>query len=147
MSGFRLIIVLVGLLCTSGTVLAQGWESHTTSNNSMVNKRHETGSVAHGDKLYVIGGRNKRPTQVFDASENKWTTLAPAPLEIHHFQPVVVNGYIYVIGAFTCCYPIEDNVPEIHRYNLATNEWDIAGTVPANRVRGCLLYTSPSPRD
>lgn len=136
MSGIRTTILLCGLLLAGGDVIAQNWVDHTTANNSNVIKRHETGSVVNDNKLYVLGGRGNKPVQVFDSSSNRWNTLAPLPLELHHFQPVVHNGYLYVIGAFTCCYPVEDKVSDIYRLNLANNSWEIHGQMPTARLRG-----------
>jgi len=136
MSGFKSVLLLCSLFLATGSALAQDWVNHSTSDNSEVVKRHETGSVVDGNKLYVLGGRGNRPVQVFDSSQNKWSTLAPLPMELHHFQPVVLNGHIYVIGAFTCCYPAEPSISDIYRLNLATNTWETFGTIPAARLRG-----------
>lgn len=138
MSGFRFIVVLFGLLFAgvSAQAQAQNWENHSTADNSNVIQRHETGSVVSGNKLYVMGGRGNRPNQVFDASQNRWSTIAPLPMELHHFQPVVLNGYIYVIGAFTCCFPDEPSISDIYRLDLSSNTWETAGSIPANRLRG-----------
>lgn len=136
MSFIRLAVVLFGFLLACGSAQAQTWQDHTTSDNSNVIKRHETGSVVSGNKLYVMGGRGNRPNQVFDAAQNKWSTFAPLPMEMHHFQPVVLNGHIYVIGAFTCCFPEEPTVADIYRLNLASNSWETVGSMPANRLRG-----------
>ncbi len=121
---------------TSSHAQSGEWSDHTTSDNSTITARHETGSVIHDNKLYVLGGRGDRPVEVFDAAQNEWSTLAPLPIELHHFQPVVVNGGLYVIGAFTCCYPNESNVSDIYRLDLASNTWQVVGTIPANRLRG-----------
>ena len=136
MSVTRFATVLLGFLFVCGSVQAQTWNNHATADNSNVIKRHEAGAVVSGNKLYVMGGRGNRPNQVFDASQNKWSTLANSPMELHHFQPVVLNGYVYVIGAFTCCYPNESNVGDIYRLNLSSNTWETFGTIPANRQRG-----------
>ena len=136
MSTFKSVLLFCSLFLAAGTTLAQGWVDHSTSDNSQVIKRHETGSVVDGNKLYVLGGRGNKPTQVFDASQNKWSTLASLPMELHHFQPVVLNGYLYIIGAFTCCYPEEPSISDIYRLNLASNTWETFGTIPQNRLRG-----------
>lgn len=136
MSSIKRVFLLAGLLLGAGSVFAQNWVDHTTSNGSTVVKRHEAGSVANGNKLYVLGGRGNKPVQVFDAGQNRWSTLASLPLELHHFQPVVLNGFIYAIGAFTCCYPTEPTVADIYRLNLATNTWETHGTIPNSRLRG-----------
>jgi len=136
MSGLRLIFALVSLFFACGSLQAQNWTNHSTADNSNVIKRHETGSVVSGNKLYVMGGRGNRPNQVFDATQNKWSTFAPLPMEMHHFQPVVLNGHIYVVGAFTCCYPDEPTITDIYRLNIASNTWETVGSLPANRLRG-----------
>jgi len=99
--------ILTALLLSgvAGHASAQNWQSLSTSDNSNVRARHETGSVAHGNKLYVFGGRGNRPVEVFNANTKKWSQIATMPKEMHHFQPVVVNNKIYIIGAMTCCYP------------------------------------------
>jgi len=136
MSVFRLSIALCCFIFVCTSAQAQNWQNHATSDNTSVVKRHETGSVVSGNKLYVLGGRGNRPNQVFDSVQNKWSTLAPMPMELHHFQPVVLNGYIYVIGAFTCCFPTEPSISDIYRLNLSTNVWETHGTIPADRLRG-----------
>lgn len=129
-------ILLTSYLWFSTTVYAQQWSPNLTSDNSSVVARHETGYVAHGDKLYVMGGRGNRPVQVYDASLNSWITLAPMPVQLHHFQPVVLNNHIYVIGAFTGSFPNERNVQDIYRYDLENDFWEIFGQLPAARLRG-----------
>ena len=132
----RLLALTVSLLLFAGNAYAQTWVDHSTSDNSTIVKRHETGSVVSQNKLYALGGRGNRPTQVFDAIENKWSTIAPLPMELHHFQPVILNGYLYVIGAFTCCFPTEPTIADIYRLNLATNTWEVHGRIPDDRLRG-----------
>ncbi len=132
----KIAALIAGLLITASSLLAQSWVIHNTSDNSTIVKRHETGSVVFGSKLYSLGGRGSKPVQVFDATRNSWSTLAPLPLELHHFQPVVLNGYLYIVGAFTCCYPTEPSVADIYRLNLATNTWETHGTIPTTRLRG-----------
>ncbi len=129
-------VSILGLTTATVAQAQTDWVDHSTSNNSTVTARHETGSVVSGNKLYVLGGRGNRPVQVFDSVQNKWSNLAPLPKELHHFQPVVVNGGLYVIGAFTCCYPEETNVSDIYRLDLASNNWQVVGSIPADRLRG-----------
>lgn len=132
----KLSVLICGLLLTTSSAIAQTWVDHKTSDNTTVVKRHETGSVVSGNKLYVLGGRGNRPVQVFDSAQNKWSTLAPLPIEMHHFQPVILNGYLYAIGAFTCCFPNEPSIADIYRLNLATNTWETHGRIPNARLRG-----------
>jgi len=113
MFSFKKLLLLCALLLPAGSLFAQNWVNHSTSDNSTVIKRHEAGSVVQGDRLYVLGGRGNKPVQVFDAGQNKWNTLAALPLEMHHFQPVIHNGYLY-----------------------ASNTWETHGSIPNARLRG-----------
>ena len=136
MSGTKHALLAAVLLLGASSVIAQAWTDHVTSDSTSVVMRHETGSVTNENKLYVLGGRGDRPVQVFDASQNSWSTLAPLPLELHHFQPVVLNNYLYVIGAFTCCFPNEPTIADVYRLNLKTNIWETHGSIPNERLRG-----------
>ena len=134
-------LLITSLLWCAGIAHAQQWSEQLTSDNSSVVARHETGYVVDGDNLYVMGGRGDRPVQVYNTSLNSWATLAPLPIQMHHFQPVVLNGHIYIIGAFTGFFPSEINVQDIYRYNLENDFWEIAGQVPTDRLRGSAAAT------
>ena len=112
------------------------WETRATSDGSRATRRHEAGGVVVGDALYLLGGRGRPPLERWSAADGGWTDLGPAPLELHHFQPVAIDGRIHVVGAFTCCYPNEAAVAEIHVYDTASGTWDVAGSMPPERVRG-----------
>ena len=115
---------------------AQNWSPVTTTDNSAPEARHESGAVVVNDKIYLLGGRGIRGVDVYDPAANTWTSVAQAPLELHHFQPVAFAGKIYVIGAFTCCFPLEPTISDIHVFDPSTNTWSIEGSMPANRLRG-----------
>lgn len=98
--------------------------------------RHESAAVAVGGKLYLIGGRGSRPTQEFDPATDEWRSLGPTPFELHHFQPVAIDGLVYVVGAFTGGYPNEANVANIWVFDPADESWTIGAAVPSARRRG-----------
>lgn len=123
-------------LINAETSEAEQWQLIVSSDGSEAQARHESGAVSVNGKLYLLGGRAMRAVQVYDPASNTWTDLAPTPLELHHFQPVAIGELIYVIGSFTCCYPLETLIPEIHVFNTATLTWSIEGSMPASRVRG-----------
>ena len=112
------------------------WQTVTTSNGSSATARHEAHAVSANGKIYLMGGRGQRPVEVYDPVTNSWRNLGSAPLEIHHFQPVVVGTKIYAIAAFTCCYPDEPSIADIHVFDTVSEQWTTQGTMPANRVRG-----------
>ena len=113
---------------------ASRWNN--VQSNGEVTARHEAGGVVVDGKLYVMGGRGKRPVEVFDPANNSWRKLADAPLEMHHFQPVAIGKKIYVIGAFTCCYPLETTIDTVYIFDTSNNQWSKGPKLPANRKRG-----------
>ena len=125
------------------TAPAETTESHhlgdkwtTLKTNGKVTARHEAGGVMVNGKLYVIGGRKTRPVDMYDPQTNQWKTVANAPMELHHFQPVAIGTKIYVVGAFTCCYPVEKIVSNIYIFDTKNNNWTKGSEIPANRQRG-----------
>ena len=131
-----LICSAVTFLFVPTTAIAQFWSEVLSADGSQVTQRHETGSVAVGTDIYILGGRRTRPVEKFNTTTGTWSIVGPAPVEFHHFQPVVYDNKIYVIGAFTCCFPFEPTIAEIHTFDIATGIWSIAGTIPENRLRG-----------
>ena len=98
--------------------------------------REENAYVQAGDKFYLLGGRTIQAVQEYDPITKVWTNKAKVPMELHHFQAVVLDGLIYVVGAFTGGYPHETPVPDIYIYNPTTNIWYKGGSIPAARRRG-----------
>jgi len=120
----------------SSTDFGGQWRTRVTADGSTVQKRHEAGGVAYNGKLYLLGGRGTRNVSIYDPAANKWLYKAAPPIELNHFQPVVYNNKIWVLGAFTGPYPNETSVADIYTYTPATNTWAKAGTIPQNRRRG-----------
>ena len=112
------------------------WQTVTSSDGSLPTARHEASAVAVGNNLYLLGGRGNRPLEIFDTVNRTWRDLGRAPVELHHFQPVVVGDKIFALGAFTCCYPNEPSVAEIYVFDTTTEQWSIEGVVPEARRRG-----------
>lgn len=135
---YNQLVLLVLLLLTGNVqnVLAQSWSPVSTLDGSFVTPRHESNAVEFDGYIYVFGGRRERPVDRYDPSNNIWETVTQAPVEMHHFQPVVYDRKIYIIGAFTCCYPLETTLQDIHIFDPATNTWSTEGTMPTSRLRG-----------
>ncbi|MEE9332558.1 MAG: hypothetical protein V3U65_00515 [Granulosicoccaceae bacterium] len=133
--------ILAALVLFSGLVQAQtsateNWQLQTTSDESAATARHESGLAQVGGKLYLLGGRGSRNVDRFDPDSNTWESMDPMPIQMHHFQPVVVGSKIYIIGAFTCCFPDEEIINDIYVYNTVTESWNIDGALPTDRARG-----------
>jgi DNA-binding beta-propeller fold protein YncE len=124
--------------------LVQHWEKgdwHRIHTANTAHRRHESAFVELGGKLYAIGGRNTRKVDIYDPETNTWSRGADAPLEMHHFQAVSYNGEIWVVGAFTGPYPMEEPVPFIYVYNPSADRWRSGGKLPEGRHRGAAGLT------
>ncbi len=98
--------------------------------------RHEAGFVSVGDLMYLLGGRRIQPVDIFDPVANRWRAGTPPPGEIHHFQPVVIEGKIWLPGAMSGVYPHERPLDHIPVYDPELNAWGQKPTLPTDRVRG-----------
>ncbi len=99
-------------------------------------KRHESAAVLIADDLYVFGGRGERPLQALNLKTQRWRTLAPPPLEIHHAQAVAYQGRLIVISGLTGNFPEEPSLEQVHIYDPATNAWSTGPEIPKERRRG-----------
>ncbi|HEY0769937.1 MAG TPA: hypothetical protein VGD31_06350, partial [Sphingobacteriaceae bacterium] len=79
--------------------------------------RHENGFIELNGKFYLIGGRGIKNVNIFDPVTKIWTTGAPPPIELNHFQAIVYNEEIYAICAFEGSFPDETPVDNIYKYN------------------------------
>jgi len=130
------LVLTIGLLMSALPAVAQNWTSVITTDDSTPEARHESAATVFNGKIYLFGGRGERGVDVYDPVANVWQSVAEAPLELHHFQPVVYAGKIYIVGAFTCCYPSEPTIADIHVFDPATNAWSVNGSMPTDRLRG-----------
>lgn len=119
--------------------VAKSWTQVINSSDLLPEARHECGFVEFGGKLYLIGGRGNRALNIFNPDTKTWSTGAPVPAnkELHHFQAVVFQNKIYVIGAFTHWFPEEKPVGDIYIYDPLINRWSVkVNAIPADRRRG-----------
>ena len=113
------------------------WETIECTNSPTA--RHENGFVECNGKFYLLGGRGIKPVDEFDPTTNTWRALSPSPLELHHFQPVVIGDTIYIIGAMTGPYPNETAVDHVIIYHLDTDRWEVGPQIPASPRCGYLI--------
>lgn len=117
------------------TPLSAGvWEPVNARN--FPNSRHENGYV-HADGLfYLLGGRGIKPVDVYNSADNGWRGTTPPPIELHHFQALIIDRLIYVIGAYTGGFPYENNVSTIYTFDMTTEQWQAGPALPGDRNRG-----------
>jgi hypothetical protein len=111
------------------------WTNLNTTNTPI--ERHENAFAAVNGKLYLIGGRGVKRVEIYDPATRTWSDGATPPFQMHHFQAVVKDDRIYVVGAYTgtCC-DSEYGVDFVYYYNTGNNTWVKSHAVPTNRRRG-----------
>ncbi|MBC2839846.1 kelch repeat-containing protein [Robiginitalea sp. SC105] len=112
------------------------WEFVESTDGSKPVARHEAAFVGVGDKFYLLGGRGIRPVSIYDTQTGIWSEGPEPPIEMHHFQPVVVGSKVYILGALTGGYPAEYPVDHIYVYDTESNTWTRGDAIPENRQRG-----------
>ena len=129
-----IISLLIFLSCKKEVPDDWAWETIETKNQPTA--RHEAGFVAFKEKLYLIGGRRINPTSVYNPSTNTWSKKSSTPIELHHFQPVVFEDAIYIIGAMTGKWPNEKPLDKVIIYYPERDEYVYSHTIPKHRRRG-----------
>ncbi|GAA3605536.1 DUF5060 domain-containing protein [Flavivirga amylovorans] len=135
--GFGLQYILLAVI---SVVLLQSckdnWKWETVTAKGAPTARHEAGLVAYKDKILLIGGRRVNPTDVFDTKTNTWTAKSTTPIELHHFQPVVVGDAVYLIGAMTGKWPNEKPLDKVIIYYPEEDRYEYSHQIPEDRRRG-----------
>jgi hypothetical protein len=106
--------------------------------------RHENGFAEFGGKFYLFGGRRIQPVDIFDPETSTWSTGSPPPMEIHHFQPVIIGKQIWLLGTMTGIFPRETPLETVYIYEPDTDTWKEGPEIPQSRRRGasgCALHT------
>lgn len=120
----------------------QTWE--TINCNGSPNARHENGFAEINGKFYVFGGRRVQPVDIFDPATNTWTLASPPPMEIHHFQPVIIGDELWLLGTMTGQFPRETPLETVYIYVPSTDTWKTGPEIPEGRRRGgagCVLHS------
>ncbi|MCC4622171.1 kelch repeat-containing protein [Xanthomonas cassavae CFBP 4642] len=112
----------------------QQWQALTTRNKP--HARHENSMVAIGDRLYLIGGRDQRPLEIFDTRTRRWSQGSAPPLMVSHAQAVVSSGKLYFVGGFTGDHPEETSLSNLLIYDPQTDRWQVGPEIPKQRRRG-----------
>lgn len=134
---FQGFLILFSLLLSQGCETANSeWNWETMNVEGEPTARHEAGFVGYKDKIYLIGGRRINPTDEFNTSTNTWAKKSPTPIELHHFQPVVIEDAIYLIGAMTGQWPNEKPLDRIVKYYPEKDTYEYGDTIPMHRRRG-----------
>jgi hypothetical protein len=93
--------------------------------------RYRAGSISDDcNRIFVIGGdtgaSGSADTMVYDSTTDAWTTLANKPRAGMSWQPVVIDGLIYVAGGYNGAH---NNWLDI--YDPATDTWSAGANMPS----------------
>lgn len=138
------VMFVTGAIQASNTKL-QNSRWTTVETNGIPAPRHENAFVECGGKFYLIGGRGVKPVCEYDPQTKTWKDRNPVPIEMHHFQAVAVDSVIYVVGAMTGKYPVEQPLSHIYIYNPRSDSWQKGAEIPVERRRGgcgAVLYNN-----
>lgn len=122
---------LLSFLCFAQT---PSWTPVAASGQAQ--ERHENGLVQVGNKLILLGGRGQKTVDILDLTTQKWTQGAQPPVEIHHFQAIQLDGFVYILGGLTGPWPNETPLSHILIYDPVEDFWAIGPKIPQNRQRG-----------
>ncbi|MEM9588321.1 MAG: DUF5060 domain-containing protein, partial [Planctomycetota bacterium] len=131
-----LLLYATSLLLGTDAMAASPWEWETVAATGQPTARHEAGLVAFEGRVLLIGGRRINPVDVFDPTTNTWTAKSSTPLELHHFQAVVVDDAVYLMGAMTGKWPREKPLERIVVYYPNRDEFKFVHSIPPSRQRG-----------
>ncbi|MEM1223070.1 MAG: kelch repeat-containing protein [Verrucomicrobiota bacterium] len=124
------------LICMMFTplLLAAKWKLIETDGTPV--PRNESSLTEVDGLFYLIGGRGMPPVSIFNPVDNRWRNASTPPIEIHHLQPVVIEGKIYIICAMTGKFPNETGLEKVLVYDPKADEWTWGHEIPAERQRG-----------
>ncbi|MEO5799590.1 MAG: kelch repeat-containing protein [Gemmatimonadales bacterium] len=92
--------------------------------------------VAVGDTLHYFGGwlpdRNTDSPDHWTLviGDSAWHASAPLPLPRGHLAGGLLSGSIYAIGGVLGHDPVPIDVAAVHRFDLVTQQWDTAASLP-----------------
>ncbi|WP_053084596.1 Kelch repeat-containing protein [Catenovulum maritimum] len=113
---------------------ANAWQQ--VSAKGKLHQRHEASFVEYKGKFYSLGGRGIKPVDIFDPKSSTWQQASKPPFDIHHFQAVVYQDAIIIIGAMQGRYPKETAIKNIIYYYPEQDRWELKEEIPVDRRRG-----------
>jgi len=128
------LVLCLSLLAAGASATAAEWTPVPAQGT--MQPRHEAAFIAVRGKIYLLGGRRIQPVNIFDPATGSWSQGTPPPVEVHHFQPVVWENKIWLVGAMTGRYPQERALDHIPVYDPATDSWSRGPGLPEHRRRG-----------
>ena len=100
--------------------------------------RSEGIGVAHGDRLYCIGGRtfgSRDAVEIYHAATNTYSLGAPMPTQRRGLAAAVVGNSIFAIGGSNGFTPQSGTPFDVNEvYDIAADAWSVASPMPTPRM-------------
>ena len=102
----------------------------------------EPGTVVLEDKLYIFGGYTEgvvssKRSEIFDPSDNSWTSIQELPSAITHMNMVLDGRTVWFAGGFKDGYR-GHAISEVWSYDIDQDRYTAAPLLPAPRAGGGL---------
>lgn len=98
--------------------------------------RHEACYVMVDGKGYLIGGRGRKPVDVYDPVTRSWTEKSTPNADLHHMQCVAADSKVFIVSSWTGGFPEERNREDIYIYDTKADVWFTKAGLPEERSRG-----------
>jgi non-specific serine/threonine protein kinase len=97
--------------------------------------RSQGGAVARGSAVYIVGGydgqRLVAPTYVYEASVDRWSTVAPIPTPRDHLAATTILGRVCAVGGRRLS--LTTNLATLECYEPGADRWEKYADAPTAR--------------
>ena len=132
-----------------GTIITDPTEPSACDWNSLANSslsKVEAQSAKVNGKLYVLAGfmaglKITGATEIYDPTNNTWSTGAPMPTPVTHMGAAVAGDEIWIVAGFVGNHPgVATNKVQV--YNTVTDTWREGPALPNPRGSGAAVYNN-----
>lgn len=90
----------------------------------------------YDDKMCLLGGRGWLPVECLALTTNTWSRTTTYTDDIHHTQPVVWNGEVWIVAGWQGPWGNEVNLDNVIVYNPSTDSLRTQEAIPDAFARG-----------
>jgi N-acetylneuraminic acid mutarotase len=162
-SGFAIAVYNNLIYCIGGTVGSNQYVGNNEVYNpstdswqtkaSMPTPRADLSACVVNGKIYLVGGQVYSSTspyyvetdvnEVYDPTNNTWSTAAPMPSAVYGYGSAVIDGKIYIVGGSKSPETAGTNsfVNSNQIYDPQTNSWSLGANLPSPATFGAAAPT------
>jgi N-acetylneuraminic acid mutarotase len=110
------------------------WKDHAPLPGGV---RQEHSVAAIDNKIYIVGGLQQSlavtaSVEVFDTTNNSWSSIPPMPTGLHHPNVAAVDGKLYVLGGIPSIIDWSGS-PKSFAYDTVSGKWSDLSPLPNPR--------------